>query len=44
MNIDNKDKEINAIMKNNENYIRLRDLEDILNIDFVNGKVIITKK
>ena len=44
MNINNKDKEISAIMKNNENYVRLRDLEDILNIDFIDNKVIITKK
>jgi len=42
--INNKNKELTTIMKQDENYIRLRDLQDILNIDYKNGTVIINNK
>lgn len=42
--INSENKQVNTIMKNNENYIRLRDLEDILNIGYENGEIIINNK
>ena len=44
MRIDGRDKIVNTIMKNNENYIRLRDLEDVLSIGYENGEVVINIK
>ena len=37
---------VHKILKSNENYIRLRDLKDILNIDYdeINKKVIVDVK
>lgn len=42
--INDEDRTITTIMKNNENYIRLRDLEDILNVDYQNGMIVIGDK
>lgn len=41
-----KDVTVHKILKSNENYIRLRDLKDILNIDYdeINKKVIVDVK
>ena len=36
MLINNVDKEVNTIMKNNENYVKLRDLEEFFDIDYDN--------
>jgi len=45
-NIDGKDKKVHKILIQNENYIRLRDLEDIINIVYnaENKKVSISKR
>ena len=46
MLVDGKDVPVHKILKSNENYVRLRDLEDVLNINYddVNKKVVIDKK
>ena len=46
MIIAGKDIIVHKILKSNENYIRLRDLKDILNIDYdeINKKVIVDVK
>lgn len=44
INIENKNTEVTTIMKNNENYIRLRDLSDILDIQYIDGQIIIKVK
>ena len=46
MIIAGKDVTVHKILKSNENYIRLRDLKDILNIDYdnANKKVIVDVK
>ncbi len=46
MIIAGKDVTVHKILKSNENYIRLRDLKDILNIDYdeINKKVIVDVK
>ena len=46
MTINGKDKEVCKIMKNGENYVRIRDLEDVVNVsyDSENKKVSVTAK
>ena len=44
MCINGEEKEVSRILKFDENYVRLRDLADILDIDYVDGKVAISAK
>ncbi|MBR1736238.1 MAG: N-acetylmuramoyl-L-alanine amidase [Firmicutes bacterium] len=44
MSVDGREQEMNRILKFDENYVRLRDLSDVLDIEYVDGQVTISPK
>ena len=44
MCVNGKDREISRILKFDENYVRIRDMLDIADIGYINGKVVVESK